>query len=136
MTVAAIFDRSLKALIREFPSAFFQLAGIDVSGLRVRPTDASVNLPEFRADNVFVVEGRRAEDRFGIQVEYQLQPNRSVLADWFLKNAGLTRQLRVPVFLVVVYLTRGRRRQFPDSYSIARGRAIRFSSEGAEVRLG
>lgn len=121
MSVAAIFDRSLKALIREFPAAFFRLAGLDLTGLRVRLGDAAVNLPEFRADNVFVVEGQRAADRFGLQIEYQLQPSRGVLTDWFLKNAGLTRQLRMPVFLVVVYLTRGKRRQFPDRYSIARG---------------
>lgn len=144
MRLPAAIDRSLKALIREFPVAFFRLAGVKVEGTRIHTADVSVNLPEFRADDVLVVQDEGGASRFAVQLEYQLEPDGRLLQGWFLKNAGLTRQLRLPVFLVTIYLRRGRRRRFPDAYRIAEGRleneyrfqVIRLWEHAARIRSG
>lgn len=120
-------DRSLKELVRREPEAFLRLLGIDAS--RARPADVSVNLPEFRADQVFLIEPEEPETRWALHLEYQLQPESRALRGWFLKNAGLTAQLARPVLLAVVYLSRGDRQTFPAEYTAAAGpltNAFRF----------
>jgi predicted transposase YdaD len=112
----ADIDRSLKALFREFPLAFFRLAGLAAPPETVLVADVSVNVPELRADQVLLNVGADGAPRRAIYLEYQLRPDRRLLQDWFLKCAGLTRQLGVPVLLVVLYLTRGRYRRFPSAY--------------------
>src|SRR5438552_1462284 len=92
-----IIDRSVKALIRRVPSAFFRLAEVDVDPAAVRPGDVAVNLPEFRADQVFTVGSEDDPRRWAIHLEYQLQPDQRVLKGWLLKNFALSVQLDIPV---------------------------------------
>ena len=98
-------DRSVKALAQRLPAGFFRLIGLEYHPARVRAEEVSVNLPEHRADGVFLVE--EGERRWALHLEYQLQPDGRVLPGWFLKNAALTAQLGVPVLLVAIYLRRG-----------------------------
>lgn len=112
-------DRSLKELVRRAPGAFLRLLGIDADS--ARPADVSVNLPEYRADQVFLIGPDDAPDRWALHLEYQLQADPRELRGWFLKNAGLTAQLQMPVLLAVIYLTRGGRRSFPKRYRAEAG---------------
>ena len=57
----------------------------------------------------------------GIYLEYQLEPDPSLLKSWFAKCGGLTRQMGLPVVLMVIYLHKGDRATFPDKYSVAAG---------------
>jgi flagellar biosynthesis/type III secretory pathway protein FliH len=122
-------DRSLKVLMRQVMPAFLRLVGVEADPATVRLTDVSVNLPEHRADQVFLIGAEEAPDRFGMHVEFQTQPDRRTLRGWFLKNAALTAQLDRDVILVALYLTRGDRATFPDSYTATGGgleNAFRF----------
>lgn len=86
-------DESVKALLRSHPDALFRLAGRPVEPHRIRIEDTAINVPEQRADHVFIVE----EDggRLGaVYLEYQLQPRAEELAKWFAKagrSAGSSR---------------------------------------------
>lgn len=120
----SIIDRSIKALARRAPATFLQLAGVAVKPEEIRVTDVEVNLPEFRADQVFLVGAEDDPARWAAHLEYQLQPDARKLRGWFLKNAALTAQLDMDVLLVALYLSRGRRRTFPASY-VARAGGLR-----------
>ncbi|HTE21192.1 MAG TPA: hypothetical protein VK689_22735 [Armatimonadota bacterium] len=115
-------DRSLKALVRRVTPVFFRLVGVEVDPRVVRLSNISVNLPEFRADQVFVVGEEGDPGRWAMHLEYQLQPDARVVRGWFLKNAALTAALDMPVLLTVIYLTRGRRRTFPKAYTASAGK--------------
>jgi predicted transposase YdaD len=141
MRQPAEIDRSLKALIRAVPPAFCRLAGAEVEPGRIRMVEASVNLPEFRADQVLLIQD---DTPWAIHVEYQLQPDRRVLRGWFLKNAALSAQLDLPVLLTVVYLARGKRRTFHDAYVAEAGgmrnefrfQTVRLWEQAARIRGG
>lgn len=140
----ALIDRSVKALIRRVPGAFFRLAGVDIDPGAVRFEDVALNLPEFRADHVLVVGAEDNSSRWAIHLEYQLEPDTSVMPGWLLKQAALTIRLGAPVPLVVVYLTRGSYSTFPDTYSIEAGgirnvflfHTIRLWEHAARIRSG
>jgi hypothetical protein len=51
-----------------------------------------------------------------MHVEYQLQPNPSVMPGWLIKTGALTRQLGIRVILVVFYLERGSYASFPSTF--------------------
>lgn len=121
MNGSALIDRSLKALARRVAPAFFRLAGIAVEPSTLHWEDVTVNLPELRADQVLLVEETGPAGRWGMHFEFQLEPDRRVLPDWFFKNAAFTRQLGIEVLLTVIYLTRGRRARFPTAYTVRRG---------------
>jgi hypothetical protein len=96
----------------------------------IRVEDPNVNLPELRADHVFIIPFEQANtaepvgtdnNEIAVYLEYQLDPEASVLTSWFAKCAGLTRQLGMPVVLLVIYLQRGDRATFPDEYRVAIG---------------
>lgn len=123
-------DVSVKALFRECPAALLRLAGLDVPASSIRVEDPNVNLPELRADHVFILPlstdnqmGSAYSDAHEIAVylEYQLQPDPRLLISWFAKCGGLTRQLGVPVVLLVIYLQRGDRATFPDQHQVSLG---------------
>jgi predicted transposase YdaD len=109
----ALIDRSVKALIRAVPGAFFRLAGVQAREYRFE--DVTLNLPEFRADHVLIVGLEGDPVSRAIHLEYQFQPDRSVLPNWLLKRAALAVRLGVPVVLVVIYLTKGKYQRFPRS---------------------
>src|SRR5947209_3364675 len=112
----APIDRSVKALIRRFPAVFFRLARAEADPASITAGDVPVNLPEHRADQVFLVGAEGDARRWGLHLEYQIQPDRRVQAGWQFKNASLNRQLGIPVLLVVLYLTRGGRSRFPAEH--------------------
>src|SRR5438105_2582141 len=122
MNGSTVIDRSLKALARRAAPAFLRLFGVPVEPSTLRREDVSVNLPEFRADQVLLVGAEDDPERWAMHLEFQLDPDRRVLPDWFLKNAALTKQLGLPVILTVLYLRRGRYARFPAAYIVRRGR--------------
>lgn len=115
-------DRSLKALVRRVPTAFLRLAGVEVAPEDVRAEDVTINLPEFRADQVLILRRDGSRRREAVHFEFQLRPKAEVLPDWFFKNAALTRQLGLPVALLAIYLERSRYRTFPSAYRADAGR--------------
>jgi predicted transposase YdaD len=139
-----VLDRSLKALIRTVPPAFFRLAGAEVDPAAIQPGDVSINLPEFRTDQVFLVGAADDPERWALHIEYQLQPDPRVLPDWHYKNGALGAQLRIPAILVVLYLEKGDRATFPDAYTVVRDgltnrfefHAIRLWEHADRIRSG
>jgi predicted transposase YdaD len=121
MADQSLIDRSIKILFQRAPLAFFRLAGVDAPPESVRAGDVQINIPEHRADQLFLVGDEGDPDRWGWHVEYQLAPDRRALPGWLLKNAAFNSQLGFPVVLTVVYLHRGRRSQFPDEIVIRAG---------------
>ncbi len=111
-------DESMKALLRSHPGALFRLARHPIDPARVRMEDTAINIPEMRADQVYIVSGSDGNDVGAIYIEYQLQPRLDRLATWFTKAGTLHQQLGLPVALVVVYLEQGDRVTFPDHYSV------------------
>jgi len=128
MSEPSLIDRSVKVLIRRNPPVFFRLAGLKVDPSLIRAEDVSVNLPEYRADQVFIMGERGVPGTWAAHLEYQLEPDPERLLGWFLKNAGLTAQLKMPVILIGVYLEKGDRATFPSAYAAkGGGRTNRFS---------
>ena len=105
--LSQLIDRAVKALFRECPTIVTRLAGMDTATEDIRVEDPNLNLPELRADHVFVVpEG-------AIYLEYQLNRDDRLLSSWAVKWAGLARQLAMPVVLVALYLQKGNYATFP-----------------------
>jgi hypothetical protein len=119
-----LLDLSLKTLCRHVPAALLRLAGVEVDAGTIYPEDVSVILPEFRADDVLLIGPPGDPDRWGVHFEYQAQPDARQLRKWWLKNAALNEQLDLPVFLVILYVERGDRRGFPDSYTEEKGSLV------------
>jgi len=118
---ASLIDASLKTLIRSVFPAFLRLIGVQAGSEQVRLGDVSVNLPEFRADQLFMIGEEDDASRWALHIEYQLEPDERMCRGWYHKNAALNAQLKRPVVLVAVYLTRGDRSRFPSSYRIEAG---------------
>jgi hypothetical protein len=143
-TARPLIDRSLKALARRAVPAFLRLAGVDVPPAAIRWEDVTINLPEFRADQVLLVGADDDPHRWALHLEFQLEPDRRVMPGWFLKNAALTAQLGCPVILTVLYLTRGRYSRFPATYMASGGglqngytfHTLRLWEHAARIRSG
>lgn len=142
--MADLLDRSLKVLFRLAAPAFLRLAGLSVDPSRIRIGDVTINLAEHRADGFVFVGDEGDPKRWAAHVEFQSQPDSRVLTTWFLKNAVLTSQLQMRVLLIVLYLLRGDRATFPDSYFAAAGgisneyrfHAIRLWEHAEAIRSG
>src|SRR5580700_1750434 len=92
-----LIDRSVKALFRECPTAVMRLAGIEVADKALRVEDPNLNLPELRADHVFVIDEEEEDtSASALYLEYQLEPDADLLTSWAAKWGGLLRQLRMP----------------------------------------
>lgn len=111
-------DESMKALLRSHPGALFRLARHPIDPVRVRMEDTAINIPEMRADQVYIISGIDGSDEGAVYVEYQLQPRPELLPTWFTKAGALHQQLGLPVALVVVYLEQGDRATFPNRYPV------------------
>jgi len=106
-------DASIKALLREVPQALFRLARRPLPEV-ITFEDTVINLPERRADHVFIV-GAATDPRQGaLYVEYQLKPDPRRLLEWQYKRAALGLRLEIPVVLLAIYLEKGGRATFPD----------------------
>jgi protein involved in polysaccharide export with SLBB domain len=66
---SSLIDRAIKTLIRTVPPALFRLAQVEVGESPVVPADTAVNLPEFRADQVFVVGEAGDPGRWALHLE-------------------------------------------------------------------
>lgn len=107
-------DTSVKSLFRRHHRALFRLLGIAEVEIPVLLEDTAVNLPELRADQVFVFKGVGDPARGAVYFEYVLHPDPRKHREWQAKRTGLEKQLDMPVVLVALYLERGRRATFPD----------------------
>jgi hypothetical protein len=139
-----LIDRSVKALFRECPTAVLRLAGREVVAEAIRVEDPNLNLPEPRADHVFVMDADEHAPAHAIYLEYQLEPDTSLLSSWCAKWGGLTRQLGMPVILLALYLQRRNRATFPDRMLVQgsgmetelRFTAIRLWEHAGRIRSG
>jgi hypothetical protein len=110
-----IIDMVTRDLTREAPEGFFGLAGLPVHS-PIRFEDISVIVPELQADKVLVVDGPPA---YSLYPEFQTKPpDEETKRFWAVKQIVLTRNLEMPVCLVVFYLHRGDRATFPESFSL------------------
>ena len=107
VNLSQLVDRAVKVLFRECPAIVTRLAGMDTAAEDIRVEDPNLNLPELRADHVFIVpEG-------AIYLEYQLNRDDRLFSAWAAKWGGLLKQLGMPVVLVVLYLRKGNYAAFP-----------------------
>lgn len=121
MDLSNPIDTTIKPLFRGHPQALFRLVGLQVDPAAVRFEDTAINLAELRADQVFVYHDAANRRDCALYVEYQLEPDPSLLETWFLKCAGLHKQLGFPAVLMVIYLERGNRATFPNLYAFSLG---------------
>lgn len=115
-----LIDRCVKRLFRDQPHAALRLAGIEAATVRFE--DSNLNIPELRADHVFLVEEEGEAGPYALYLEYQLKPDPKLLVSWGLKWLGLCHQLPIPVLLLVIYLEKGNRATFPSAYQQTQGR--------------
>jgi predicted transposase YdaD len=101
--------------------ALLRLVGLD-EHQAVRLEDTSINVPEQRADHVFLIgEEEPTAEAMALYLECQLQPDARVLPEWFAKAGALGKQLGRRMVLLVIYLERGGRTVFPDRYETELG---------------
>src|SRR5206468_5713854 len=101
-------------------------------------------LPEHRADQILMIGAEDDPERWGLHVEFQLEPDRRRMAGWLLKNAAFNVYFDVDVVLAVVYLTRGDYATFPDAHLICGGglvnahtfHALRLWEHAERIRSG
>ncbi|HLK57664.1 MAG TPA: hypothetical protein VKU00_13950 [Chthonomonadaceae bacterium] len=129
-----LIDRSVKALFRECPTAILRLTGMEIAAEQLRVEDPNLNLPELRADHVFIVQPEEAEEPYAIYLEYQLEPDVRILPSWSAKWGGLNRQLGMPVALLALYLHKGDRATFPDRFVVRSG-AVETELRFTTIRL-
>ena len=136
--LSQLIDRAVKALFRECPTIVTRLAGMNTAAEDIRVEDPNLNLPELRADHVFVVpEG-------AIYLEYQLNRDDRLFSAWAAKWGGLLKQLGRPVVLVVLYLRKGNYATFPAQMEFQVGTfraglnftAIRLWEHSERIRNG
>ncbi len=128
----SLIDRSVKRLFRDQPHAVLRLAGVEAASVRFE--DSNLNIPELRADHVFIVEEGDDADAYALYMEYQLRPDTELLVHWGLKWLGLCRQLSMPVAMLVIYLERADRVTFPSTYERSGG-PLRTTLSFDTVRL-
>jgi len=114
-------DRSVKGMLRSVPDAFLRLLDEDAGSQEVTFENVTVNLPEHAADGVLLVGGPGNKPSRGFHLEAQLHPDRRVMQGWMLKNAAFNVQLGIDIPLVVLYLSRGRYRRFPNTHIVSSG---------------
>ena len=78
---SSAIDISVRALFRECPAAALRLAGLNVPPEDIRVEDPNINLPELRADHVFIIPlsqtdpvslSEATEPEIAVYLEYQL----------------------------------------------------------------
>ena len=116
-----LLDRAVKNLFRLSPTLITRLAGLTVAPEAIRVEDPNLNLPELRADHVFIIPDSEAGPEGAIYLEYQLRPDPALLPSWATKWGGLMRQLGMPVVLLVLYLQKGDRATFPSQFRTRMG---------------
>jgi predicted transposase YdaD len=110
-------DRTLKIIAARYPYIFQTIlfgSNPEIQFLGVE--DTAINLPEQRSDKIF--RFRKGKSDTLISFEFMIRPEAKQLQNFHVKNGLLTGSLRQPVATVIVYLERGRYRNFPDEYVV------------------
>jgi predicted transposase YdaD len=142
VTPRSLVDRSLKSLLRKVPEVPFRLMGTEVNSSAIEPAPISVVVKELQADDVFV--HREDDSAWALYVEYQFEPDRRHLRKWLQKALALDEHLDLRVILAVLYLRKGDRATFPDTYRAVGGElanehrfvAIRLWEHADRIRSG
>ncbi len=105
-------DRVLKILSGRFPHVFMKLlfgdrTDVELLGLE----DTQLNIPEYRSDKIFRLRHNSRETV--LNLEFMIQPRKRMLSSFVIKTALLMANYALPVVTVIVYLERGRYRDFP-----------------------
>ena len=129
-----IIDSAMKRLFRECPTIATRLAGLNVAAEDIQVEDPNLNLPELRADHVFILPEGVEGGPCALYLEYQLQPKAALLPSWAVKWAGLWRQLEMPVVLLALYLQKGDYATFPSQMEAQAG-ALRTTLNFTAIRL-
>jgi hypothetical protein len=116
-----VVDRTAKQLVRRSPAAFLSLLSMSVDPSHIRFEDTAVNVPELRGDSVLIFTNRKHKAKSGVLFEVDLNATGRQRVKWGLKALGLTDTLGIPVPLCVIYLSKGRRANFPSSCVIGEG---------------
>jgi hypothetical protein len=108
-------DRAIKVVFRLYPEKCLDLFfGKDRQVVFQGVEDPQINLPERRADKVWLVSEQGRDG--ALHIEAILEPKKSELANFYVKNALLEAVLKRPVITVLVYLEKGRYQTFPNTY--------------------
>ncbi len=110
-------DRTLKIIAARYPYIFQKILfgnNPEIQFLGVE--DTAINVPEQRSDKIF--RFRKGKSDTLISFEFMIRPEAKQLQNFHVKNGLLTGSLRQPVATVIVYLERGRYRNFPDEYVV------------------
>jgi hypothetical protein len=106
-------DRVLKILSGRFPHVFMKLLfGVRKDVELVSLEDTQLNIPEYRSDKIFRLKHDRKETI--LNLEFMIQPRRRALSSFVIKTALLMANYSLPVVTVIIYLERGRYREFPE----------------------
>jgi len=128
-----VFDRVLKVLARNYPESFLALALPEVPWRLVGTLEnVELAIPEERVDFVhrLVAHG---QERL-LHIEFQAGHESGVPERVFVYSALLTRQFRLPVVTLVIYLAR-RESPLPTAYEVRVGDVVTNRFEYAVVRL-
>ena len=128
-----VFDRVLKVLARNYPERFLQLA-VPATPAQLIGTLENVDLaiPEERVDFVHRLDDEGQEKL--LHIEFQTGHRSDVPERVFIYAALLTRQFRLPVITLVVYLA-PRRSSPPTAYEVRLGDAVMNRFEYSAVCL-
>ena len=108
-------DRAIKVVLRLYPEKCLDLFfGKDRQVVFQGVEDPQINISERRADKVWLVSEQGRDG--ALHIEAILEPKKSELANFYVKNALLEAVLKRPVITVLVYLERGRYETFPYIY--------------------
>ena len=108
-------DRAIKVVLRLYPEKCLDLFfGKDRQVVFQGVEDPQINISERRADKIWLVSEHGREG--ALHIEAILEPKKSELANFYIKNALLEASLKRPVITVLVYLEKGRHQTFPYVY--------------------
>jgi len=108
-------DRAIKVVLRLCPEKCLDLFfGKDRQVIFQGVEDPQINIPERRADKVWLVSEQGRDG--ALHIEAILEPKKSELANFYVKNTLLEAILKRPVITALVYLEKGRYETFPFTY--------------------
>jgi hypothetical protein len=81
----SLIDRSVKLLFRDRPDALLRLARFQGTAEVVSFEDSNLNFAELRADHVLRIHPQTGRAPYSLYIEYQLQPDASLLPQWCMK---------------------------------------------------
>jgi len=108
-------DRAIKVALRLYPEKCLDLFfGKERQVIFQGVEDPQINIAERRADKVWLVSEHGQDG--ALHIEAILEPKKSELPGFYVKNALLEAVLKRPVITVLVYLEKGKYETFPNAY--------------------